>query len=154
MISRDVAHGIAQSEGERVAAGVVLAGVSRYTALATQVRQACGMADGWQCADRVSYAKCAPVVTRWPGVAVDEPRLLAGASRAELDPEQDACDHEQQPGREQDVRGEAEDGQGHDGDEDNGDDRKHGDRSPFVSQWWFSCPRLPPPVARVDRDQP
>jgi hypothetical protein len=30
---------------------VVLAGVSRYTDLATQVRQACGMADGWQRVD-------------------------------------------------------------------------------------------------------
>ena len=35
-------------------------GVSRYTDLATQVRQACGMADGWQCVDRVSYAKVRP----------------------------------------------------------------------------------------------
>jgi len=69
--------------------------------------------------------------TRWPGLAVGEPRLLAGASRTELDPEQDAYNHEQQPGREQDVRGEAEDGQGHDGDEDEGDDREHGDWSPF-----------------------
>ena len=39
-------------------------GVSRYTDLATQVRRACAMADSWQRVDRVSYAKCAPVVTR------------------------------------------------------------------------------------------
>jgi hypothetical protein len=45
---RDVAQVIPPAEGERVAAGVVLAGVSRYTNLATQVRQAGGMADGWQ----------------------------------------------------------------------------------------------------------
>jgi len=59
------------AEGERAAAGVVLAGVSRYTDLATQVRQACGMADGWQRVDRVSYAKCAPPVTRRPAATTD-----------------------------------------------------------------------------------
>ena len=35
-------------------------GVLQYTDLATQVRQACGMTDGWQRVDRVSYAKCGP----------------------------------------------------------------------------------------------
>jgi hypothetical protein len=39
-------------------------GVSRYTDLATQVRQAGGMADGRQRTGRVSHAKCARVVTR------------------------------------------------------------------------------------------
>lgn len=58
-------------------------------------------------------------------------RLLAGASRAELDPGQDANADQQQPGREQHVHREAEDGQGHDGQEDQSDDRQHGDRSPF-----------------------
>jgi hypothetical protein len=24
----------------------------------------------------------------------------------------------------------------------------------IMSQWWCSCPRLPPPVVPVDRDQP
>src|SRR5438034_8942988 len=43
------------------------------------------------------------------------PGLLMGAAWTELDPDQDADGH-QQPGREQDVNGEAEDGQGHDGD--------------------------------------
>jgi hypothetical protein len=48
-------------------------GVSRYTDLAAQVRRVCGMADGWQCVDRVnvSYAKCAPVVTHRPSAATD-----------------------------------------------------------------------------------
>jgi hypothetical protein len=88
------------------------------------------------------------------GLALAERRLLAGASPAEHEPGQDAHGHQQQPGREQDVRNEAEDGQGHDGDEDEGDDREHGDQSPFMSQWWCTPPRLPPPAARVDRDQP
>jgi acetyl-CoA carboxylase carboxyltransferase component len=88
------------------------------------------------------------------GLALAERRLLAGASPTEHEPGQDAHGHQQQPGREQDVRNEAEDGQGHDGDEDEGDDREHGDQSPFMSQWWCTPPRLPPPAARVDRDQP
>ena len=74
IIPQDVAH-VIPAEGERVAAGVVLAGVSRYTYPATQVRRACGMADGWQCVDRVSYAKCAPVVTRRPSAAPALPSM-------------------------------------------------------------------------------
>src|SRR5215469_1612401 len=58
--------------------------------------------------------------------------LLVGAARAELHPEQDADDYQHQ-GREQDVRGEAEDAHGDDGDEDKGNDPEHCDRSPFVS---------------------
>jgi hypothetical protein len=52
------------------------------------------------------------------------------------------------------VQSEADDGQGHDGDEDKGDDREHGDRSPFIGSGCADVSRLPPPVARVDRDQP
>lgn len=66
IIPQDCRTGNSRAEGERAAAGVVLAGVSRYTDLATQVRRTCGMADGWQRVDRVNYAKCAPVVTRRP----------------------------------------------------------------------------------------
>ncbi len=81
-------------------------------------------------------------------------RLLAGASRAELDPGHDANGGQQQPRRKQDVRSEAEDGQGHDGNEDDSDDRQHGYRSPFMSQGDADVSRLPPPAARVDPDQP
>jgi hypothetical protein len=70
IIPQDVAQ-VIPPEGERVAAGVVLADVSRYTYLAAHVRQASGMADGWQRVDRVSYAKYAPVVTRRPSAATD-----------------------------------------------------------------------------------
>ena len=59
------------AEGKRAAAGVVLTDLSRYTDLATQVRQAGGMADGWQRVDRANYAKCAPMVTRRPSAATD-----------------------------------------------------------------------------------
>jgi hypothetical protein len=55
--------------------------VWRYTDLATQVRQACGMADGRQRVDRVSYTKCAPVVRaslqRQRGVLADTWNTLA-----------------------------------------------------------------------------
>lgn len=44
--------GVQDKTSRTAAAGVVLAGVSRYADLATQVRQACGMADGWQRVDR------------------------------------------------------------------------------------------------------
>ena len=71
-IPQDVAYVIPQLRVSVLPLVLVLAGVSRYTDLATQVRQACGVADGWQCLDRVSYAKCAPVVTR---------RLLAATDR-------------------------------------------------------------------------
>jgi hypothetical protein len=60
IISRDVAHVIPRL---RVSVSPLVwfwQGVLRYTDLATQVRQACGMADGWQRVDRVSYAKCGP----------------------------------------------------------------------------------------------
>jgi len=70
IIRQDVAQ-VIPPQGECVAAGVVLAGVSRYTYLAAHVRQASGMADGWQRVDRVSYAKCAPVVTRRPSAVTD-----------------------------------------------------------------------------------
>jgi hypothetical protein len=56
--------------------------------------------------------------------------LLVRAARPELDQGQDADGH-QQPRREQDVHGEAEDNQGHDGDKEKGDKQKHGDQSPF-----------------------
>jgi hypothetical protein len=79
IIRQDVAQ-VIPPEGERVAAGVVLAGVSRYTYLAAHVRQASGMADGWQRVDRVSYTKCAPVVTRRPSAATDR-RIGTGGSR-------------------------------------------------------------------------
>jgi hypothetical protein len=52
-----------------------------YTDLATQVRQACGTADGWQRVDRVSYTKCAPVVTHRASAATDR-RLGARSFRA------------------------------------------------------------------------
>jgi hypothetical protein len=58
--------------------------------------------------------------------------LVMRAAREELDQDQDADGH-QQPGREQNVKGEAEDGQGRDGDEGQSDDREHGDRSPFTA---------------------
>jgi hypothetical protein len=76
MITQDVAHIIPQL---RVSLSLLVwfsQGASRYTDLATQVRQACGMADGWQRANRVSYAKCAQVVTRRPSAATD--RLIHG----------------------------------------------------------------------------
>jgi hypothetical protein len=77
-----------------------------------------------------------------------------GASRAELDPDQDAYSQQYGQGG-QEVHSEAEHGQGHDGDEDEGDDREHGDRSPFdvaaVVLMSQGCCRR---AARVDRDQP
>src|SRR5215475_11214673 len=60
------------------------------------------------------------------------PGLAVGAAGAELDPDQDADGQRYQPGREEEMRGEAEDDQGHEGDEDSHDDGGHGDRSPFI----------------------
>jgi len=64
IISQEVAHIIPQLRVNLSPLVWFSQGVSRYTHLAMQVRHACGMADGWQRVDRVSYTKCAPVITR------------------------------------------------------------------------------------------
>jgi hypothetical protein len=76
IIPQDVAHLIPQLRVSVSPPVWFSQGVSRYTDLATQVRQACGMADGCQRVDRVSYARCAPMVTRRPSTATDR-RLFA-----------------------------------------------------------------------------
>jgi hypothetical protein len=64
IIPQDIAHRIPQLRVNVSPLVWSSQGVLRYTDLATPVRQACGMVDGWQRVDRVSYAKCAPVITR------------------------------------------------------------------------------------------
>src|ERR1022692_2956366 len=73
--------------------------------------------------------------------------LWRDCARAELDPGHDGDGH-QQPGREQEVHGEADDDEGHDGDEGKGDDPGHGDRSPFKLSW----SRLPRPCLKAAAD--
>ena len=76
MITQDVAHIIPQLRVSLSLRVWFSQSVSRYTDLTTQLRQACGMPEGWQRVDRVSYAKCGPVVTRRPSAATD--RLIHG----------------------------------------------------------------------------
>src|ERR1700730_1983660 len=80
----------------------------------------------------------------WPPTADG---LSLGAARAELDPGHDGDGH-QQPGRAQDVPGEADDDEGHDRDEGKGDDPGHGDRSPFQLSW----SRWPRPCLKAAAD--
>ena len=54
------------------------------------------------------------------------------AARPELEPDQDADGHQQQPGGEKQVHGKGQHGERQDGDKDSGDDPKHVDRSPFT----------------------
>ncbi len=85
-----------------------------------------------------------------PGFSRAAEGLSLAAAQAEPDPGHDGDGH-QQPGREQEVHGEADDDEGHDGDEGKDDDPGPGDQSPFKLSW----SRLPLPclkVAAVDRD--
>jgi Isopentenyl transferase len=130
--------------------------------LAAQVNVKRVMIVGPGAAGKSTFAVRLAEITGLPVIELDQlfwrpgraGRLLMGAARAELDPGQDANGCHEQPGREQDMHGKAEDGQGHDGNEDEGDDREHGDRSPFMSHTGADGLRLPLPVAHVDRDQP
>jgi hypothetical protein len=81
---------------------------------------------------------------RVPGFVRAADGLSPGAARAELDPGHDG-DGRQQPGREQDVHGEADDDEGHDGGEGKDDDPGHGDRSAFKLSW----PRWPRPCLKA-----
>src|ERR1700677_230675 len=81
--------------------------------------------------------------------------VLAVATRAELDPADDADDDQQQHQRgEQDMDRGADDDQGDDGGYDQGNNRKHGDRVSLLSGVVAGTPRLPRPAAPVDRDHP